>query len=399
MPPFEPTRRKAAALFFLAPALAATPALAAAPSGKKAAATQKTSGPPQRQAFTTDEQQIASIPGIPDARFFGDADTEFLEAVRRAEGPWLALSGGGEDGAFGAGVLAGLSAKGARPEFAVVTGASTGALMAPYVFLGSRYDDALRRIYTETNAGDVFELAATPESLFDTWPLKKTIQKSITTELLAEIATEHRKGRRLFAVTTNLDAGRPVVWNLGAIAARGGETALNLFRDVLLASSSIPGFFPPVHIAVEANGKAFKEMHADGSIRAPFYVAPDGILAGRNGARLPAKQLYVLVNNKLNLDFQVTESSVPGVLSRSISIALKMALRSDLARVGATAQRQGIELAISLVPPAFNVEARGAFDPNYMQALFEFGARQAQSGAAFGRDALAAIGAATITGG
>lgn len=397
MPPFEPTRRKAAALLFLGPALTATPVLAA--TSKKVTPAQNPSGPPQRQTFTAEEQRIATIPGFPDARFFGDADADFLEAVRGVDGPWLTLSGGGEDGAFGAGVLAGMSASGARPTFAVVTGASTGALMAPYVFLGPRYDEALRRIYTQTNAGDVFELAATPESLFDTWPLKKTIEKNITAELLVEIAQEHRNGRRLFAVTTNLDAGRPVVWNMGAIAARGGEAALKLFRDVLLASSSIPGFFPPVQIAAEANGKTFGEMHADGSIQAPFYVAPDGILSGRNGARLPAKQLYVLVNNKLNLDFQVTERSVPGVLARSISVALKMALRSELARIGAAAQRQGVALAVSLVPPSFNVEARGAFDPNYMQALFEFGVREARSGAAFGRDALAAIGAATATGG
>lgn len=403
MPAFQPTRRKAAALLFLGPALAATPAVAAVPSAKKAAP-RKPASPPEREPFAAADQQIASVPGFPDARFFGDCDKDFLQATQGAQGAWLALSGGGEDGAFGAGLLAGMSAAGKRPEFALITGASTGALMAPFVFLGARYDEVLRKSYTSIHAGDIFELAATPESLLDTWPLKKLIEKNVTPQLLGEIAAEHRKGRRLFVVTTNLDAGRPVVWNMGAIAERGGDKAfadkaLRLFRDILLASSSIPGFFPPVHVAVEANGKKFGEMHADGSIRAPFYVAPDGVLAGHADARLAASQLYVLVNNKLSTDFQMTERSMMAVLGRSITVALKAGLRGEILRVGTAAQRHGLDFQLSVVPADFRFETRGAFDPNYMQALFDRGMRQAQGGQAFGQDVMAALDGSAGVGG
>jgi hypothetical protein len=269
---------------------------------------------------------------------------------------------------------------------------STGALMAPYVFLGARYDAALARNYTSVHAGDIFELMATPESLFDTWPMKKLIERSISEQMLTGIAAEHRKGRRLLVVTTNLDAGRPVVWNMGAIATQGGQSARELFREVLLASSSIPGFFPPVHITVEANGKRFTEMHADGAIRAPFYVAPDGVLAGSSGTRMPASQLYVLVNSKLSADFALTERSIHGVLARAVSVAMKGALRSEVVRVGAAARRQKIGFGLSTVPSDFSFPAQGAFDPRYMQALFELGVRHARNGLAFGSDTYADLG-------
>ena len=395
MPAFNPTRRTIAAFLMLGSALGAAPALAAAPSGKKATpAARKPAGPPARELFTAHEQRLAAIPGFPDARFFSELAADFQQATGGAEGPWLALSGGGEDGAFGAGLLAGMSAAGVRPDFSLVSGVSTGALMAPYVFLGSDYDEALRNNYTSIHSGDVFELAATPESLFDTWPLKKTIEKNVTPALLAAVAAEHHKGRRLLVVTTNLDAGQPTVWNMGAIAARGGAAALQLFRDVLLASSSIPGFFPPVQITVEANGRTFSEMHADGTIRTPFYVAPEAVLAGADGARLPTRQLYVLVNNKLTTDFQVTERSLTAVLARSITVALKLGLRGELLRIGMAAERKGLGLQVAVVPAGFDHQARGAFDPAYMQALFELGMQYGQRGTAFGNDIYAAIDSA-----
>src|SRR5690606_15286994 len=124
--------------------------------------------------------------------------------------PWLVLSTGGEDGAYGAGVLAGWGATGKRPEFSVITGVSTGALMAPFIFAGAKYDDQLRAAYTTVNAIDIFEIGGKGESLLDTWPLKDLMAKQVTKELLTDIAAEHKRGRRLFVLTTNLDAGRPV---------------------------------------------------------------------------------------------------------------------------------------------------------------------------------------------
>src|SRR5262249_19526543 len=152
----------------------------------------------------------------------------------------------GADGAFAAGVLAGWSQAGTRPEFSLVTGASIGALISPFAFLGSRYDAELRDTITTISAADIFEDRPTSESFLDSWPLKGLIEKHVTAKLLADVASEHRRGRRLLTVTTNIDAGRRVLWNMGAIAERGDDKALKLFRDVLLASASIPGFFPPV---------------------------------------------------------------------------------------------------------------------------------------------------------
>src|SRR5262245_17685648 len=240
----------------------AWPVFDAPPFGADAADAQSKKNPPKakqlpkdqpRAAFTLEEQNAAIIPGIPDARVWGDSETDFQRVLPTVNGPWLALSGGGADGAYGAGLQTGWTQAGNRPDFAVVTGVSIGALTAPYAFLGSRFDDDLRKNFAEITAADVFEDKTTPESLFDSWPLKKLIEKRVTKEMLTAIAAEHAKGRRLFVATTNQDAGRRVVWNMGAIASKGDDKALKLFRDVLLASSSIPGFFQPVLIDVEAN--------------------------------------------------------------------------------------------------------------------------------------------------
>ena len=182
---------------------------------------------PPRIPFTAADEVAATIPGMPDARFWADSIADFTAALPPQPGPWIALSSGGADGAFGAGLLNGLSESGRRPDYAVVTGVSTGALMAPFVFAGPRYDDALRTAYTKLTAADVFEVGSTGESFVDSWPLKDLIAKQITPALFADIAAAHKSGRRLFVVTTDLDAERSVVWNMGAIAAHGGDAALD----------------------------------------------------------------------------------------------------------------------------------------------------------------------------
>ena len=190
---------------------------------------------------------------------FGRIPKRTTRARCRAElGPWLALSTGAEDGAYGAGFLNGWTASGQRPEFSVVTGVSSGAIIAVYAFAGPKYDATLRKAYTSVHAADIFEVRATPESIVDSWPLERLVQQHVTAELLDDIAAQHRQGRRLFVVTTNLDAGRAVVWDMGAIATRGGDPGLALFRKVVLASSSIPAVFPPVLIEAEANGRRFQ---------------------------------------------------------------------------------------------------------------------------------------------
>ncbi|MGA7488717.1 MAG: patatin-like phospholipase family protein [Xanthobacteraceae bacterium] len=337
----------------------------------------------ERAHFTAAEDDAAVVPGVPDARVWGDSETNFARLLPQVKGPWLAISGGGSDGAYGAGVLTGWTQSGTRPDFAVVTGVSIGALIAPFAFLGPRYDEEVHKNFTTIGAADIFEDRVTRDSLFDYWPLKRLIEQRVTAKLLAEIAVEHARGRRLFVATTNLDAGRRVIWNMGAIAARGDEAALKLFRDVLLASSSIPGFFSPVLIEVEANGKKFQEMHSDGTITAPFFAMPEGMLSATATGRPPLSDLYVLVNSKLGPEFKQTDRSVPGVLGRSIAVALTAALRVDIMLVYAGAQRHGISLHIARVDDTFDYPSRGPFDGKYMQALYEFGVAAGKKGTAF----------------
>ena len=199
------TRRQMAA------ALAGITAPVLGPGLGRAAARPAGKPSPQRTPVSAEAAAVAEIPGMPGVRLWADRPDDFLALLREAPGPadasWLALSGGGQDGAYGAGVLAGWTASGTRPDFAVVTGVSTGALIAPYAFLGPRYDEALKHAYTTVHAADVFEIAGTEASLFSTWPLRDMIAREVTPELLLAVAAEHRRGRRLFVLTTNIDAG------------------------------------------------------------------------------------------------------------------------------------------------------------------------------------------------
>jgi hypothetical protein len=379
----------ACALLALAPpvewALAQQVTVVKKRAAKKKPAPKETKNEEQeRTPFSAEEDEAAAIPGIADARAWGDSATDFARLLPQASGPWLAISGGGADGAYGAGVLAGWTEAGSRPEFAAVTGSSIGALIAPFAFLGPRHDDDIRKNFTTISAADIFEDRQTSDSLFDYWPLRRQIEQQISPNLLAEIAAEHARGRRLFVATTNLDAGRRVIWNMGAIAARGDDKSLKLFRDVLLASSSIPGFFSPVRIEVDSNGKRFVEIHGDGTLTTPFFALPESMLSASFPAGPPFTQLYVIVNSKLDPEFKMPDHNIPGVLGRSIGVALTSALRSEVALVYAGAQRHGIALRIAHVDPSFIYPSRGPFDGKYMQALYEFGLAAGRKGTAFG---------------
>ncbi len=361
---------------------------------KPQADTAKQPEQPSRPDFTAEDQAAAMIPGVPDARFWADSEKDFLSALPTTPGPWLALSTGGGDGAFGAGLLNGWSESGKRPEFAVVTGVSTGALMAPFAFIGSSQDPGLKRAYTEYNAGDIFEDTKTPESLVDTWPLKRLIAKEVTSELLAQVAEGHKRGRRLFVATTNLDAQRAVVWNMGAIATKGDEAALKLFRDILGASTAIPGLFPPVLIDVEANGKKTQEMHADGGLGAQIFVAPESMLNASGGTKIPASELYLVANNRLGAEFQMTERSLIFVLGHSIAVGVQSMLRVNIDRAYAAAKRDGIPFYLSYPALAADQQGKGAFDTEFMKGLFELGVTRGKTGQPFVQDVAEALRAA-----
>ena len=194
--------------------------------------------------------------------------------------PHLALSGGGANGAFGAGFLNGWSSTGSRPTFKVVTGVSTGALMAPFAFLGQPGDAALHEFYTTTASRDIFALGEFldiisrvlfGEGIADTSPLVSLLERHVDEALLQQVALAHKSGRRLYIGTVDLDSQRFIIWNMGLIATSGQPDALQLFRKVMLASASIPIAFAPVFFDVEAGGRRYDEMHVDGAVAANVF--------------------------------------------------------------------------------------------------------------------------------
>jgi hypothetical protein len=352
-------------------------------AGTKAAPKIAPKGPPPRIQYTADEAAAAVVPGFPDARVWGDSLEDFKKVLPPNSGPWLAMSGGGADGAFAAGLLNGWTQTGKRPEFTVVTGVSIGALLAPYAFLGPKLDDELRNAITTITGADIFEDRQTHESFLDTWPLRRLLEKRVTPELVAGVAAEHRKGRRLLVVTTNVDSGRRVIWDMGAIAQKGDEASIKLFRDVLLASSAIPGFFTPVLIDVEANGKKFQELHIDGSVTAPFFVAPEAALEPSSKLRLPATELFIVLNGRLANDFYPPERTTVSILSRLISVVLRSGLKAESMLFAANAQRLGVPMFVAQVADSFTHPSYGLFDEKYMNALYEHGVERAKNGTAF----------------
>ena len=380
-------------------ALALSQGALAAPAAKKST--------DERPDYTAAQAATARPEGLPaSVRIAGDDVRAFqalIDGAARAADPWLVLSGGGENGAFAAGLLSGWSERGDRPEFGVVTGVSTGALIAPFAFaaptLGQKADAALRENYTEISAADVFEFGGTPDSLIDTWPLKERIGRAVTPALLKAVAAEHAKGRRLLIATTQVDSERPVLWDMGAIAQRSAEAgdprALSLFRAIVLASTAVPGVFPPVAIPAEAKEgskdgnkagtktKTFAELHDDGGAMAPFYLAPAAALDGEARLRLPTHRVYLIVNNRLEPEFQMASRTTLSVLGRTMSAAIKAQTRAALALSKGFAERTGLDLRIALIDGRFAKTSEKPFDQPYMRALFAHGEALARDGSAF----------------
>ena len=331
-------------------------------------------------------------PVVPNSRTFGDAlDPRFAPGVRtafaRRDATYLALSGGGGDGAFGAGILNGWSESGRRPRFTVVSGVSTGALIAPFAFLGSAYDPVLKEIYTSGIAESLLQSpdpfrALLGSSVFSDERLRELVARYVTPELLAEIAAERTRGRYLFVVTTNLDAQRPVLWDLGLIAAEGTPRSQQLFRDTLVASASIPAVFPPVLIdATKPDGGSFQEMHVDGTITTSVFTLPRGVLwSDRVGPRVPAGTLYVLMNAKVDTDFQLVANTTAAIGSRSVATLIKNGSRADLVATWRAAQARGIGFNVAAIGPEMQVEGGAGFDTAYMRRLYANGEARGRTG-------------------
>jgi hypothetical protein len=360
--------------------------------------------PPMRgEPLPKELSALAGVPGIPGARRWGDERPAGVDAwltlseqelrarysgVMDRPHSYLVISGGGSDGAFGAGLLCGWTAHGTRPEFQIVTGISTGALIAPFAFLGPAYDPVLREIYTRYSTRDLIEPRSVwqivrGDAAVSTAPLRGLIATYVNDDVIAAIAAEGRKGRSLLIGTTNLDAARPVVWDVTRIAASRAPGARELIHDVILASASIPGAFPPVLIEVEADGRRYDEMHVDGGVTGQLFFGAKGIDWGRVIQRLGVEgkpDLYVIRNARLQEPWEDVQPRLIPVVTRTVSSLIRSQGIGDLAKVYILSKEQRFGFHLAIVPDDFALKAAEPFDPVYMNALFELGYEGALAG-------------------
>jgi len=353
----------------------------------------------------------ASVLGVPNERFYPSFDTsaleaEFLAAVRRQQqtlGPspdaalptlqLLSISGGGENGAFGAGLLNGWTLHGDRPIFSLVTGVSTGALTAPFAFLGSAYDAQLKAVYTELTPASVLErryltAALFDDALTDNLPLFMTISRYLDAEMMAAIAQGYDEGRLLLIGTSDLDAQQPVIWNIGAIAKSGHPKAVDTVRRILLSSAAIPGVFPPTMFDVTLDGKPYQEMHVDGGAFAQAFLYPPAVLRQRQerlrrGERVLSANAYIIRNGRLDAEWATVERRTLGIVGRAISTMIATSGYNDVLKMYASTQRDRIGFNLAAIGPDFTKELPEPFEPGFMRALYVYGFAQGRAGYAW----------------
>ena len=359
-------------------------------------------------AVTYAQAKQADILDIADARFYISETKQILDVAVKANQRrnlargvsatrhFLAISGGGDDGAFGAGLLLGWSDRGNRPEFDVVTGVSTGALSAPFAFLGRAYDPQLKAVYTETSAGDIFEKRApllgaiAGDALTDNAPLRAMISRRLDEPMVRRIAEEYKKGRLLFILTTNLDQGRPVIWNIGAIASSNHPKARELIVEVLLASTSIPVVFPPVMLDVKIAGARYQGMHFDGGTIAPAFLYTPSISLRTAATRVGISEktlrterrrvAYVIRNGRLTRPEESVRLQTVAIAKEALSTMIASSGVNDTYRMYLLARRDGVDFNLASINDDFDVPYKGPFDKDYMQTLFEYGYQKGRAG-------------------
>ena len=350
--------------------------------------------PPRKNPLPENLADQAEVPGIPRARSWGDEKPEYVDywlnapddvvkasfgGIMDREHDYLAVSGGGANGAFGAGLLNGWTESGTRPEFTLVTGISTGGLIAPFAFLGPEYDQKLKEIFTSYSTSDLVTLRSKRniilnDSAADTAPLRARIAEHVDEEMMLAIAAEHRRGRVLMIGTTNLDAARPVMWHIGRIAESGAPGALDLIRDLMLASASIPGAFPPVSIEVEVDGKRYEELHVDGGVTSQVFLYPIGMNWRRIEQRLNVQgrpRLFVIRNAYLQPEWTTVERKLTPIISQTISSLIRTQGIGDLFRLYLGSLRDGLQFHLAAIPEDFENTSEEPFDREFMNALYE----------------------------
>jgi len=305
---------------------------------------------------------------------------------------FLAISGGGDNGAFAAGFLNGWTKAGTRPQFKLVTGVSTGALIAPFAFLGPAYDENLKNLYTNISFKDIAKKRSmmaivSNDAMADNEPLKHLVEKYINQDVLDAIAAEHAKGRMLLIGTVNLDARRAVIWNITEIAASHSSAALKLVRSLLIASSAIPGTFPPVMIDVEVDGKKYQEMHVDGNTANQVFVYPAAVrlndVAATIGVMDRERKLYVIRNARLDPEWAEVERRTLPIAFQAITTLIQYQGIGDLYRIYTITQRDGVDFNLAYIPPSFKTPHKAEFDTDYMRSLYSTGYNLSEKGYAW----------------
>lgn len=357
---------------------------------RKAAVPSQQMGQAQIAGLSSARYMVASQPSID--QMAADIQAGFKvrdEKTLNAPANYLSLSGGGDDGAYGAGLLIGWAERGDRPQFNLVTGISTGALIAPFAYMGKEYDPVLRDVYTKYGPKDIFIergliSGILSDGLSDTTPLFQLISKYIDQDFLKKVAHEYTtKNRWLLIGTTNLDAGVPVIWNMGKIASIGTPEALELFRKVMLASASIPGAFSPVMFDFEVSGQSFHEMHVDGGAITQVFLYPSAL--SQKGKELNVKlqkerNAYIIRNARLDPEWRETQRETLSIIQRAISSLIQTQGIGDLYRIYHTTQVDGVSFNLAYIGSDFKFPHKTEFDTAYMQALFDYGYQQGLGG-------------------
>jgi patatin-like phospholipase len=359
---------------------------------------------PNRNPLPADLKASAQVEGMDEVRIFADIPPpgwdEWMELPREVlkqdypalfarKQSYLAISGGGANGAFGAGLLKGWTEFGDRPEFSIVTGVSTGALIAPFAFLGTDYDPVIEEIFTEYQTEDLMSFRPIATIIFGDSAVKVEkfrllIAKYIDDDVVVRIAEQFGRGRRLWVGTTDLDAARPVLWNIGAIAASGKPGAKNLIQKVLLASASIPGIFPPAYFTFVAGGKRYDEIHVDGGTTSQVFLYPASIDWNAVLNRLEVlepPQVYIIRNSLLSPPSDVVNpAGIRKIAEKSVASLIRTQGIGDLYKMYYTLQRDGLTYNLADIPASFELEPDEPFDQDYMRALFDVGYQMARDG-------------------
>ncbi|MEZ9781910.1 patatin-like phospholipase family protein [Vibrio cyclitrophicus] len=302
----------------------------------------------------------------------------------------LALSGGGANGAFGAGILIGLEESGQLKDYSIVTGISAGALMAPFVFIGGDAFSKMKEVMLNINDKSVlgkknFLNTVFKDAFTDGEHLYQFIAEAFPEPMIEQIATQHRSGKRLFIGTTHFDSGELVIWNVGAIANSEMPNKSVLIYKVLAASASIPGVFPPQFINVEHEGVIFEELHVDGGLATQVFFNPSNFDYQQISDSLgleTSPQLDIIRNGSLKAPYHSLRDKGLDLVAKSVSSLTLAQTRGDLYRMKYICEINNIDMQFTYMEQDFSYAKRtkDMFDEHYLLTIYKYGYHKATRG-------------------